>query len=259
MESEKDFKLVGREKEKEEIIDQLILLRRGGNEANPPVPVIIIAGLAGVGKTKLASQVFKDENVKQNVGLPARVSGTNCNSFDAVSIARRVIGATASSPNRIVFLDDWRVEIGDQDVNALQHELKEAAGLCVTAIVITTRSCLVAMARKIAASPVKSYTLPGLNEEESLTLFQTILGRGPVDNSSITEDVRRKFVGQCGGVPRAIIIMAELLCSPGSRLTELTGQFLNKLKNYYDVEFPDNYASIIVPCFLKITCLMLRD
>ncbi|TKY70074.1 Disease resistance protein RPP13 [Spatholobus suberectus] len=247
MESEKDFKLVGREKEKEEIIDQLILLRRGGNEANPPVPVIIIAGLAGIGKTKLALHVCQDENVKQHVGLPALVSGTNCNSFDADSIAKQVIESavpgTASSRNRIVILDDWRVEIGDQDVKALQLKLKKAR-LCVTAIMITTRSCLVA--KNIAASPVKSYDLPGLNEEESASLFEKTGRRGADDNSSNT-----KITEQCRGVPGAIMTMAKWLQS--SRSQQLT-EFTEKLKDsYYDEGLPQlcfTYCSLFPQDYL---------
>nr|KYP66448.1 Disease resistance protein RGA2 [Cajanus cajan] len=93
---------------------------------------------------------------------------------------------------------------------------------------ITTRSCLVV--RKIGASPVKSYVLAGLNEKESVSLLEKTLGRGAGDNVSVT-----KIVGQCRGVPLAIIAMAKWLHSPRSQ--ELTPEE-QLMCSYYDEGFP---------------------
>ncbi|XP_020216819.1 putative disease resistance protein RGA1 [Cajanus cajan] len=133
-ESEEDLELVGREKEKEDIVDQLVLLRRSGDERSH-VPVITIAGLKGIGKTKLSRHVCEVEKVRKHVGLPAWVIGTKHNStFEADSIAKQVIrsvvpvAATVPSQkilNILVILDGWRVEIEDKDVKALQEKVKE--------------------------------------------------------------------------------------------------------------------------------------
>ncbi|XP_020216815.1 disease resistance protein RGA2-like [Cajanus cajan] len=298
-ESGEDLELVGREKEKEEIIDQLMLLSRSRNNNGAScVPVIAISGLGGIGKTKLARYVCQE----QHLGLPAWVIGTEYNTlFDAGSIARLVIRsvvpATATIPspttktlNILVVLDDWRVEIDDKDVKelqekvkehwkvelkgidqkALQKELKEDKRVeigdqdlkalldklkevrpRVRAIMITTRSCFVAMARNIAASPVKSYALPGLDEKESVSLFRKSVSRFEKnhglgdDDSSIT-----KVVAQCRGVPLAIITMAKWFDSFRSQLTGLTEELIY---SYYDQGLPHScfaYCSLFPQGYL---------
>ncbi|RDY00635.1 putative disease resistance protein RGA4, partial [Mucuna pruriens] len=222
--AEEGLELVGRKKEKEDIIDQLTSVSRSRDGARR-VPVIIIAGLAGIGKTKLASHVCQDREVQNHVGFPTRVICTNYNTFDADSIAKRVIDDTTNSTNRIIILDDWRLEIGDQHVKALQDKLKKA-GLCLTAIIITARSCLVP--RNIAASPVKLNALPALNEIESVSLFKKTLGQDKADDSS------KPMLAKCYGVPQAIMTMAKWQHSPPprSQFTELTEELIYSY--YYD-------------------------
>ncbi|KAL2348885.1 hypothetical protein Fmac_002885 [Flemingia macrophylla] len=135
-ESVKEF--IGREKEKEEIIDQLVLLSGSGDS---PVPVIAISGLAGIGKTELARHVCQGEKLRKQVGFPAWVDADDkdnriCNTFDAHIIAKQVIRSvipvivTATVPfpttnnNIIVILDDWRVDIEDKDVKELQTKVR---------------------------------------------------------------------------------------------------------------------------------------
>lgn len=237
--------LIGREKEKEEIVDQLMLLSRSEDNGESPVPVIAISGLAGIGKTKLARHVYQDQKVQKQVGLPALVDAAEYNTFDAKAIAEKVIdsvvpvAAAVPSPsqknlNILVILDGWRVDIEDKDVKALQEKIEgedriKEAQPRVRAIMITTRSCLVV--RKIVASPVKSYDLARLNEKESALLLEKALGRVSGDNLSIA-----KIVGQCRGVPMAIETMAEWLRSPPSQEYLTPGEQL--ICSCYDKDNP---------------------
>nr|KYP66437.1 Putative disease resistance protein RGA4 [Cajanus cajan] len=239
----------------EEIIDQLMLWSRSEDNGESPVPVIAISGLAGIGKTKLVDDVCQDQKVQEQVGSQVRVPGTNYNTFDADSIAKQIINSAPSpSPttktlNILVILDDWRAEIKDNDVKMLHDKVKEHGKASqvlkkvdprVTAIVITTRSCLVV--REIAASPIMQYDLQGLNEKQSVFLLKKALGRGACDdNASIT-----KIVGQCRGVPLAIIAMAKWLQSPRSEYLMPVEQLIC---SYYDKVYEEGFPYKCFPYF----------
>ncbi|MCI27018.1 CC-NBS-LRR resistance protein, partial [Trifolium medium] len=79
--------MFGRGKEKKEIIDQLLNMN---NSAAVPA-VIVIVGVPGIGKTKLARLVCEDEQVKANFGFqPIWIDGLQHETVDVESIAKRV-------------------------------------------------------------------------------------------------------------------------------------------------------------------------
>ncbi|KAL2348889.1 hypothetical protein Fmac_002889 [Flemingia macrophylla] len=218
--------LIGREKEKEEIIDQLVLLSRSGDS---PVPVIAISGLAGIGKTKLARHVCLDHKLREQVGFPVWVHADDNPIYDTCGadfIAEQigsVVQVTAAESlqrtndfNIIVILDNWRVRIEEKDVKEFREkiegmDLKDAVPR-VRAIIITTRNSF--LVRDIGDILVKSHPLARLNKKESALLFEKALGRDAGDNVGTT-----KIVMQCRGVPLAIIAMAERLRDSSSALT----------------------------------------
>ncbi|KAL2348894.1 hypothetical protein Fmac_002894 [Flemingia macrophylla] len=226
--------LIGREKEKEEIIDQLVLLSRSGDS---PVPVIAISGLAGIGKTKLARHVCLDHKLREQVGFPVWVHADDNPIYDTcgadfiaeqIGSVVQVTAAESLQPtndfNIIVILDNWRVRIEEKDVKELQTkvrgrwkkeiedmDLKNAVPR-VRAIIITTRNSF--LVRDIGDIPVKSYPLAGLDEKESALLLEKALGRDASDKVSTTN-----IVMLCRRVPLAIIAMAERLRDSSSALT----------------------------------------
>ncbi|KAK2373758.1 putative disease resistance protein RGA4 [Trifolium repens] len=194
--------MFGRENEKKEIIDQLL------NMNNSDV-VIVIAGVPGIGKTKLARLVCEDEKVKakfrfQEIGI--NDLGEN---FDVQSIADRVTTATGGK-RLLLLLDDLRVGIERGDLEKLQKKLTVVVGgRTDTAILITTRSNHVA--NNIGAGHVLK--LQGLNQEESWSLFQHI--HAPItstEKEQSTIELEREIVRDCGGgVPLLIVIIAMVM------------------------------------------------
>ncbi|AES95725.1 putative P-loop containing nucleoside triphosphate hydrolase, leucine-rich repeat domain, L [Medicago truncatula] len=187
---------VGRENEKEELIDKLVNLKN--TDAAVPV-VIVIVGVPGIGKTKLAHLVCEDEQVEMNFGLQPIWIKT----FDVESIAKSV--AESHHEKRLLLvIDDLRFEINEPDyLEKLQKKLTEAVGgRADTAILITTRSNHVA--DNIAAGHVLK--LQGLNQEDSWSLFEEI--HGAVSSQHCTTF---KIVRDCRGVPLAIVIVATAM------------------------------------------------
>ncbi|KAK7309659.1 hypothetical protein RJT34_06568 [Clitoria ternatea] len=243
---EEKSEAVGREREKKEVMEQLLFKRNGENLP----PVVTILGIAGIGKTKLAQLVCEEEKLKNQVGLPVvcdihdklnmeSITGT------CVSVAK---AHAAQKRDMLVILDDLRIEI---DLKALQVKLKEA-DLSVGAIIITTRSNLVA--DKIAASPssVKTLTLQGLNENDAWSLFQK-MRMTEQDATDDDDDLRRMVVEQCRGVPLAIITLTKLLGSgrfkqDEQKMADLTKEFFHELTYTYtnDNQLPTNHHKL---CF----------
>lgn len=247
---QKEEETVGREKEKREIIDQLVFpltKTEGRNVLVPVVNVVTVVGVADVGKTTLARLICGDERVESHFGSKIWIKGT----ADVESIAKRVTESppTTDGKGYLVVVDNLSTEIGDECLSKLQQIIKAVTtGLpCVAAILITTRSKLVA--NKITASirsntnvaatvaTVKPHVLQGLNEKDSLSLFRKIR------STDINEEMERKIVTDCGGVPPWIIIASKLLNNRGSvsplatesDFTAFKEEFIRKLKfKYYD-------------------------
>jgi len=202
---------VGREREKKEIIAQLLKM----NKADAAVPVVVaIVGVPGIGKTKLARLVCEDEQVKSNSGFqPIWISGLH-HRFDVETIVKCVTDQSDRKKRILLVIDDLRIEIKNDDLKKLQKKLMEAAGgRTDTAILVTTtRSNHVA--NNIAARHVLK--LQGLNQEESWSLFRKI--HGPITSTkneqSTTEpkpEPERKIMEGCGGVPLLIVIVATVM------------------------------------------------
>ncbi|PNY11115.1 putative CC-NBS-LRR resistance protein, partial [Trifolium pratense] len=219
--------MIGRENEKKEIIDQLL------NMNNSDV-VIVIAGVPGIGKTKLASLVCEDEKVKAKFGFQKIGINDLRENFDVESIAKRV--TTTKGKGLLLLLDDLRVEIQRGDLEMLQKELTKVIGSHTdTAIVITTRSNMVAntiaaehvttcgnqVAINIAARTIVVLKLQGLNQEESWSLFQCvnelITSTKKEEQTSTNEseskpEPEREIVRHYGGgVPLLIVIIAMVI------------------------------------------------
>ncbi|XP_072950440.1 putative disease resistance protein RGA3 [Typha angustifolia] len=85
---------VGREKEKEDIINFLL---KTESHANERIPVLPILGIGGMGKTTLAQYVYNDERVKSHFSLKMWICVSE--SFDVVKLTREMLDQSDSPYN----------------------------------------------------------------------------------------------------------------------------------------------------------------
>jgi len=247
---------VGRKKEMKEIIDQLMSLhtKTGASGVALPIPVVTIVGFEGIGKTKLLSLICEAEQVKTHFGQPIWVH--KLESVESIAGAlltdqKSITDAPLTNQKGyLVVIDDWKtgdILSDDEKLSKLQEILTESGG--ESAILITTHSKHVAnsinttIRSKNIASNANSFTyfkphvLKGLNEEESWSLFQSICG-----NDIKVEEMEKKIMKDCGGIPFWIILTAELTKYQRGVTEEnanvLKENFLKILKLIYYNKFP---------------------
>ncbi|KAF3955478.1 hypothetical protein CMV_019309 [Castanea mollissima] len=211
--------VIGREHDKEKIIK---LLLEPNNEEN--LSVIPIVGIGGLGKTTLAQFVYNDENVDKHFELKMWVCVSDA--FELKIIVEKIIAsATGKKPEDLhidqlqkllrenidkkkylLVLDDVWNESHDKWDN-LKRLLK--GGAEGSKIIMTTRSKLVAE----ITSPVSIYTLNGLSDDESWSLFEQIAFRkGQETNNRGLEEIGKEILVRCQGVPLAIKSIGRVLC-----------------------------------------------
>ncbi|WJX56303.1 hypothetical protein P8452_41972 [Trifolium repens] len=260
---ELDPAAIGRQKEKNQIIDQLmpfrardvlhpeasdvapfpwandVILYASDVVTNPgasevvPIPLVTIVGFAGIGKRELVCLICEDKEVKAHFGSPIRVR-------DVESVEKCV--ASTNRKHYLVVMEDFKTEIGEKDLKKLSVILTGGE----SAILITTCSKLVAKNitaiirsnNNFAASftSFRPHVLQELNEKESWLLFWRIRGPSSIDTMG---DIEEKIVMDCGGVPLLITLVAEFLNNLSGAAaindTDYLREFLKKLKfEYYD-------------------------
>lgn len=210
----------GREDDKRAIIK---LLLDPNVEEN--VSVIPIVGIGGLGKTTLAQYVYNDEIVRNYFDLTLWVCVPD--DFNVKIIIEKILMAAGRElPNLamdqlesqlrkrieqkiyLLVLDDvWNEDPHKWDI--LKSLLMDGAK--GSKIVITTRSRLVAE----ITNPVLVYTLRGLSEGQSWSLFkQVAFSRNlPETNNDELETIAREIVHKCQGVPLAIKAIGNVLYS----------------------------------------------
>lgn len=109
----------------------------------------------------------------------------------------------------LLVLDDvWNNNQGLWD--SLKNELRKIGGVVGSTILITTRSHEVVEKARV----VYTHKLEGLSREDSWALFnERVSVRGSLSNISALEDVGRRIVERCKGVPLAIKVIGGLLQS----------------------------------------------
>jgi Leucine-rich repeat (LRR) protein len=226
MESE----IVGRDKEKENIINALL----DPSHKTEKVSVLPIVGMGGIGKTTLAQLVYNDEEVKKHFNL--RVWVCVSNNFDLVNIIKSIIevakneqGDSISNiefPQKkesnvevlqkklrdeilagkkyLLVLDDvWNEEIQKWD------DLKTLlfSGICSgSAILVTTRSERVASLMRT----MPSHDMAMLSKEDSWELFRKrAFGEAELPQELL--EFGRKIVYKCAGLPLALKVIGGLM------------------------------------------------
>jgi hypothetical protein len=221
--------VIGRENDKKAVIDCLM-----DSNVEENVSVLPIVGIGGLGKTTLAQLVFNDEQFQKGFDLKMWVCVSDI--FDVKNIVEKILeAATEKKPDPAemnTLVGKLKKEIEGKkyflvldDVWNGDHEkwcdLKVVlmGGARGSRILVTTRNEVVArtirqesVARIIGT--VESYSLKGLDEEASWSLFkQKAFEKGQEPKNSSIVALGKEMVRKCSGVPLAITTIGSLLCS----------------------------------------------
>lgn len=223
--------LVGRNHIKAQIIQQL----QQASNSPKRITVIGIHGMPGVGKTKLCHSAFETTTVEGY--FKERIWICVSHDFDSLQLLKGMIeqlGEASTMSNieaikgklqqklegkkYLLVLDD----VWDTFVKAwepLRNCLQDVGELKGNTILVTSRSKKVLASLKAHSSdptgPMDDpyiHELPGLLEPDSWSLFEQKVGKDLLDSTD-KEELARKMLTKCGGVPLAIKTLAGLLRS----------------------------------------------
>ncbi|KAF0921679.1 hypothetical protein E2562_013416, partial [Oryza meyeriana var. granulata] len=207
-----DFNIVGREEDKENIIEILL----SDEAAQAHMSVLSIVGMGGLGKSTLAQMVYNDERVSKYFNLKGWVDVSE-DHFDVKAIARKIVMSFTRNPCDTEDIDNLQNMIMAQvqdlkfflvldNVWNVQKEIWDAllslmGGSQLGMILVTTRDETIS--KMIGTMP--SYDLSFLPSEESWQLFKQ-MAFGFIDQhmDQQFQGFGRKIVGKCGGLPLAI-------------------------------------------------------
>ncbi|XP_065627145.1 putative disease resistance protein RGA3 isoform X2 [Quercus suber] len=212
-----DEDVIGREKDKQAIIDLLLDF-----DVEDNVSFISIVGIGGLGKTTLAQYVFNDEKVQTNFELKISVCVSDV--FDIKKIVEMIIGSTTGrkpenldmdplqnelretlrQKKYLLILDDVWNEDSEKWYNLKIFLMDGAKG---SKVVITTRSNKV-----VEITSTSSYFLEGLSRDQSWSLLKKMAfkkGRETINFN--LEAIGMDIVAKCHGVPLAIRTIGKVL------------------------------------------------
>ncbi|TQE13011.1 hypothetical protein C1H46_001386 [Malus baccata] len=204
--------IIGRDKDKMAII-QLLL----DSISTENVSTISIVGIGGLGKTALAQLVFNEEVIQKHFEL--KIWACVSNVFELDIIVKKILQSEHNGIEQLqndlrkkvdgkkylLVLDDVWNEDREKWLSLKNLLMGGGEG---SRILITTRSKTVAKISDTA----KPYTLKGLNDEQSWSLFKKMAykdGKEPA-NSTI-KAVGKEVARKCQGVPLAIRTIGGML------------------------------------------------
>ncbi|KAJ4723921.1 Disease resistance protein [Melia azedarach] len=213
----------GRDEDKAKILEMVL----SEEPSDPNLFVIPIVGMAGVGKTTLAREVYNDKAVHDS---KFEIKAWVCVSddFDVLSISRSLLEAITSKHCDLKTLNQVQVQLRDivagkkvllvlddvwnEDYN-LWEELKAPflAAAPNSKIIVTTRhSCVASI-----MGPIEHYNLKHLSDDDCWSLFMNRAFEGRDINAQQISEFRDRVVGKCGGLPLSAKALGGLYRSNG--------------------------------------------
>ncbi|TQD76326.1 hypothetical protein C1H46_038132 [Malus baccata] len=213
-------KVFGREKEKDFLITKLLSDSR---EEHGGFLVIPVLGMGGMGKTTLTQLVYHDKNVFAY--FEKRVWVCVSDPFDVIKIAKAITGDNTPSSNDQLShvlecmsksIEGKRFLIVLDDVWTHDHEKWEQlrvplvqSGAEGSRILVTTRQLDVVDTMRATRDMIN---LGELSNEYCLSIFNHMaFFGGHVDESKEYEDISKKMVEKCKGLPLAAKALGSLM------------------------------------------------
>ncbi|CAO2820763.1 unnamed protein product [Amaranthus hypochondriacus] len=240
--------VIGRDADKNAILDLLLASSSSGTDEHEHeqrvLPVIVIVGIGGLGKTALAQYIYNDPSVDEFFDLKLWVCVSDV--FDVKEITEKILKSATNSETPKLEMDQLqsrlRNEIGDKkyllvldDVwNESREEwLKMRALLKIgrkgSKILVTTRSSKVAT----IMCTLPPYGLQGLSEQKSWELFEKLaFTPGQAQRMPHLVDIGKEIGRKCANVPLAIrLIGSTLYGEDESKWLSIRDKNLSKLSD----------------------------
>ncbi|CAN4089913.1 unnamed protein product [Withania somnifera] len=258
--------VIGREKDREKIVEVLLGLR---NEST--ISVIPVFGIGGIGKTTLAKMVYNDTGLMRQFQLRIWVNASRV--FDVNKVVEKVIKSASGNEvtdlknlneaelqtmfHKVLLKRTYLLVLDDLwiDNEGQWNELKRLlAGGHGNMILVTTRSESVAS----IAGTVPPYSLGGLSDDNCLDLFlRKASGEGEeIQNNPNILSIGAEITKKCEGVPLDAVVL-------GSSLYKESSQCHWEWIRDHDIWDSGNAISTLsalkisyekLPCYLKV-CL----
>ncbi|KAL6328570.1 hypothetical protein AAG906_038765 [Vitis piasezkii] len=215
---EKSHKIVGRDKNKKEIIE---LLMQSSTQEN--LSFVVIVGMGGLDKTTLAQLVYNDQGVVSYFNLKMWVCVSD--DFDVKVLVRNIIKSATNRDVENLELDQLQ-QLLHQNLDGKRYLLvlddvwnedKRKWGQFITLlpvgangskILVTTRSTRVASVIGID-SP---FIVEGLKDDESWDLFESLaFKKGEEQMHPNLVAIGKEIVKMCKGVPLVIATLGGML------------------------------------------------
>ncbi|XP_068640743.1 putative disease resistance protein RGA3 [Aristolochia californica] len=210
--------VVGREEEKDKLIEQLLMSNESISEKL--FSVIPIVGLGGLGKTTFARLVYNNETVKQHF----EVKGWVCASdrFEGRRVTKEIVESITGKkcdviqPENclknliegkkfLIVIDDvWEDALNYWDVFRIPFTYGDKG----SKLIVTTRSKKISLVMGTS----DPFHLVGLPDEDCFKLFlRKAFVNGDEERYPNLVDIGKRIVKKCGGVPLAINTLGGLL------------------------------------------------
>ncbi|XP_050259698.1 putative disease resistance protein RGA4 [Quercus robur] len=242
-----DEDVIGREKDKQAIIDLLLDF-----DVEDNVSFISIVGIGGLGKTTLAQYVFNDEKVRTNFELKIWVCVSDV--FDIKKIVEMIIGSTTGRKPENLDMDPLQNELretlcqkkyllilddvwNEDSENWYNLKILLMGGAKGSKVVITTRSNKV-----VEITSTSSYFLEGLSRDQSWSLLKKMaFKKGQETINSNLKAIGMDIVEKCRGVPLAIRTIGKVLF----KKTEAEWSYIKNTKLTDVTELKDGIMPIL--------------